>query len=309
MRQTEIAMKPGRFGSIVTAMITPMHPDGSVNLNEAKRLAEWLCDHGSTGLVVCGTTGEGPTLTDEEKIALFRAVSDAVADRAAVIANTGGNDTRKSVELTRKAAQSGVDAILAVGPYYNKPPQAGMIEHFCAIADAARLPVMIYNIPSRTAVNVLPATLAELSDHSHIVAVKESSGDLNQISDVIAAVPSSFDVYAGDDPLALPTASIGGRGVVSVAAHVAGDDLRAMFDAFYAGRIDSAAEIHIRLLPMIRALFATTSPIPVKAAMARLGFAVGRCRLPLCELTNEQQRALDAAIAPWLKAPVAAPAR
>lgn len=302
-------MKPGRFGPIVTAMITPMRADGSVDIAETKRVAGWLCDHGSTGLVVCGTTGEGPTLTDDEKLALFKAVSDEVGGRASVIANTGGNDTRKSIELTKKAAQCGVDGILAVGPYYNKPPQAGMIEHFSAIADAALLPVMIYNIPGRTAVNVLPATLAQLSKHAHIVAVKESSGDLNQISDVVAAVPSTFDVYSGDDSLTLPVAAIGGRGVVSVASHVAGDDLRAMLDAFYAGRIDRAAEIHVRLIPLIHALFAVTSPIPVKAAMASLGFSVGRCRLPLCELTNEQRRVLDAAIAPWLKTPVAAPAR
>jgi 4-hydroxy-tetrahydrodipicolinate synthase len=302
MRQTEIAMKPGRFGSIVTAMITPMHPDGSVNLPEAKRLAGWLCDHGSTGLVVCGTTGEGPTLTDEEKIALFQAVSDAVGDRAAVIANTGGNDTRKSVELTKQAVACGVDAILAVGPYYNKPPQAGLIAHFATIADFARIPVIIYNIPGRTAVNVSADTIVTLSAHPFIAGVKESSGDLMQIAEICARTPSSFQVYSGDDHLALPTAAIGGVGVVSVASHVAGLDIQSMFEAFAAGDTDRAAKLHQELLPLIRALFAVTSPIPVKAAMARFGFSAGICRPPLCELTPEQHRALETALAPWLKA-------
>jgi len=302
-------MKQPRFGTVVTAMVTPMNADGDVDLDETKRLARWLCDHGSSGLVVCGTTGEGPTLTDNEKLALFASVVEAVRGRAKVIANTGGNDTRKSVEFSKKAAACGVDGILAVGPYYNKPPQAGLIAHFNAIADAAELPVMIYNIPGRTCVNVLPETLLELSHHPDIVAVKESSGDLMQISDICARAPSSFDVYSGDDHLALPIAAVGGVGVVSVASHVAGDDIKAMLDCYFAGDVARAASIHQHLLPLLRALFAVTSPIPVKAAVARLGFSVGRCRLPLCELTSEQQLSLDAAIAPWLKTPVATPAR
>lgn len=296
-------MKTGRFGTIVTAMITPMAADGSVDLDEAKRLARWLCDHGSTGLVVAGTTGEGPTLSDDEKLALFAAVTDGVAGRAKVVANTGGNDTRRSVELTKRACACGVDGILAVGPYYNKPPQAGLIEHFRAIADASSVPVMIYNIPGRTCVNVLPETLLRLAEHPNIVAVKESSGDLMQIGEICARMPASFDVYAGDDHLALPTAAIGGVGVVSVASHIAGDDLRSMFGAFAEGDTERAARIHLHLLPLIRAIFSVTSPIPVKAAMARFGFSVGRCRLPLCELTADQQAALDAAISPWLRTP------
>src|SRR5437879_5883711 len=158
-------MKEARFGRVVTAMITPMNDGGDVDLDEAKRLARWLCDRGSEGLVICGTTGEGPTLTDNEKLALFTGVADAVRGRAKVIANTGGNDTRKSVEFTRKAAACGVDAVLAVGPYYNKPPQAGLFAHFMALADAASLPIMIYNVPGRTAVNVLPETLLALAEH------------------------------------------------------------------------------------------------------------------------------------------------
>lgn len=302
-------MRKARFGTVVTAMITPMTADGAVDLDEAKRLARYLCDHGSGGLVVCGTTGEGPTLTDNEKLALFTGVVEGVRGRAKVIANTGGNDTRKSVDFTKKAAACGVDAILAVGPYYNKPPQRGLIAHFTAIADATELPVMIYNIPGRTAVNVLPDTLVELSEHPNIAAVKESSGDLMQISEICARVSADFDVYSGDDYLALPVAAVGGVGVVSVASHVAGDDIKAMLDAHFDGDIDHAAALHLRLLPLLRALFAVTSPIPVKAAMERFGFSVGRCRLPLCELTPEQQRSLDAAISPWLPSKAQIPAR
>jgi 4-hydroxy-tetrahydrodipicolinate synthase len=293
-------MKTGRFGPVVTAMITPMHTNGAVHFDEARRLAHWLCDHGSTGIVVSGTTGEGPTLTDDEKVRLFGAVVDAVGARAAVIANTGGNDTRTSVELTRRACAAGAHAILAVGPYYNKPPQAGLVAHFTAMADASSVPVMIYNIPGRTAVNVLPETLAVLGDHPRIRAVKESSGDLMQIAEVVARAPADFDVYSGDDHLALPTAAIGGCGVVSVASHVAGPQIRAMLDAFARGENDAAAELHVRLLPLIRALFAVTSPIPVKAAMRMLGFDAGSCRSPLCELTADQERALTTEIAPWI---------
>lgn len=298
-------MRTGRFGPVVTAMITPMRANGAVHFDEAKRLARWLCDHGSTGIVVSGTTGEGPTLTDDEKVRLCRDVLDAVGDRAAVIANTGGNDTRSSVELTRRACAAGAHAILAVGPYYNKPPQAGLIAHFTAMADASSVPVMIYNIPGRTAVNVLPETLAVLAEHPRIQAVKESSGDLMQIAEVVARVPAGFDVYSGDDHLALPTAAIGGCGVVSVASHVAGPQIRGMLDAFARGDNDAAAGLHIRILPLIRALFAVTSPIPVKAAMRMLGFEAGSCRPPLCDLTTDQERALKAAIAPWMAVPAA----
>jgi len=292
----------GRFGPVVTAMITPMRADGSVDHAEAGRLARWLCEHGSTGLVVAGTTGEGPTLRDDEKIKLVESVVSAAGDVAQIIANTGSNDTRRSVELSKRAEQAGADALLLVGPYYNKPPQSGLLAHFSAVADAVGIPVMIYNIPGRTGVNVSPDTLVQLASHPRIVAVKESSGDLGQISEVAARVPSSFDVYSGDDHLALPTAAVGGCGVVSVASHVAGDDIRRMLDAFFAGDVRAAAAAHQRLLPLCRALFAVTSPIPVKAAMKRLGFAVGGCRLPLVELTPAQEQALAAAIEAWARA-------
>ncbi|HZV79753.1 MAG TPA: 4-hydroxy-tetrahydrodipicolinate synthase, partial [Candidatus Binatus sp.] len=288
-----------RFGPVVTAMITPMRDDGAVDYAEARRLAAWLGENGSTGLVLAGTTGESPTLTDAEKEKLFSEVSAAVRGRIRVIANTGGNDTHRSVELSKRAAQCGVDALLVVGPYYNKPPQAGLIEHFTAIADATQLPLVIYNIPSRTAVNILPETIATLADHPRIAGVKESSGDLMQIGELITKVPKDFDVYSGDDHLTLPIMAIGGCGVVSVASHIAGEHIRAMCDAFADGDVAQAAQIHQMLLPLIKALFAVTSPIPVKAAMQRFGFSTGRCRPPLCTLSAEQERALDRVLEPW----------
>jgi len=280
-------------------MITPMHENGSVHYEEAFRLASWLCDRGTTALVVCGTTGEGPTLDDDEKLRLFRTLVDAVGERVPVIANTGSNDTRRSIELSKRAQQCGVDALLLVGPYYNKPPQAGLIAHFRAIVDAVPLPAMIYNIPSRTAVNVSGDSMLELAEHPQIVAVKESSGDLAQITEVAARAPAGFDVYSGDDHLALPAAAVGACGVVSVVSHVAGEQLAQMYAAFFGGDIGAAAAIHQRLMPLVRAMFATTNPIPVKAAMCALGFAAGRCRPPLCELSAEQQRSLTTTLQAW----------
>ncbi len=294
-------MRSGRFGPVVTAMITPMRADGSVDEREAGRLAVWLIDRGSSGLVVAGTTGEGPTLDDEEKLGLFKAVVAAAGQRASVIANVGSNDTRQSVEFAKRASACGVDAIMAVGPYYNKPPQAGLMRHFTSIADATELPLMIYNIPGRTAVNVLPETIVALAAHPRIVAVKESSGDISQLAEIAARAPS-FDCYSGDDHLALPHAAVGACGVVSVASHVAGEDLCAMFEAFTRGDADRAALIHYSLMPLFRALFAITSPIPVKAAMRAFGFSAGECRPPLCPLTREQTTALLAAVAQWIPA-------
>ena len=292
-------MRFGRFGPVVTAMITPMRDDGAVDEAEAARLAIWLVEHGSSGLVVAGTTGEGPTLDDHEKLGLFRAVTKAVGDRAQIIANAGTNDTRRSIEFATQAAACGVHALMAVGPYYNKPPQPGLVRHFTAIADATALPLLIYNIPGRTSVNVLPETIVALAQHPRIVAVKESSGDVGQLAEIAARAPKTFDCYSGDDHLALPHAAVGGCGVVSVASHVAGPDIADMFAALSQGDATRATAIHHRLMPLFRALFAVTSPIPVKAAMRSFGFAVGECRAPLCSLTPEQARSLEAAIAAW----------
>jgi 4-hydroxy-tetrahydrodipicolinate synthase len=274
-----------KLGTIVTAMITPFAPNGDLDLDEAQRLARWLVDRGNDGLVVAGSTGEGQTLDAAERGALVRAVKDAVGKRARVIANAGTNDTRDSLGSVREAQEAGADAILAVVPYYNKPPQSGMIAHFEAIADATSLPVIVYNIPGRTAANMLPETLLELTrKKKNIAGVKESSGDLKQIGMILRDRPEGFVVWAGDDHLFLPTLAIGCDGIVGVASHLCSLDYRRMIDAFNGGDVAEAARIHRSLLPLIDALFAYTSPIPIKWAMGELGFHVGKCRLPLDDM-------------------------
>lgn len=286
-----------KLGEILTAMITPFDDRGELNLPEAARLASWLVDRKNDGLVVAGSTGEGQTLDRNERLALFAAVKEAVAGRAAVIANAGTNDTRESVAAVQDAQKAGADAILAVVPYYNKPTQSGMLAHFGAIAQATPLPVMIYNIPGRTGANMLPDTLLELARrHRNIVAVKESSGDLMQIGTILADRDPGFGVYAGDDHLFLPCLALGADGVVGVASHICSERYRVMLDAFRAGNTGEAARIHLSLLPLIRALFATTNPIGVKWAMNRLGFAAGECRLPLDAIPQD----LASRIAPLL---------
>jgi 4-hydroxy-tetrahydrodipicolinate synthase len=274
-----------QLGVVLTAMVTPFDERGELDLAEAARLARWLVDRGNDGLIVAGSTGEGQTLEGDERIALLRAVKAAVGNDAFVIANAGTNATRESVGAVAEAAAAGVDAILAVVPYYNKPTQSGMIGHFGAIAQATHLPIVIYNIPGRTAANMLPETLLELARrHANIVGVKESSGDLKQIGMILRNRDDGFIVWAGDDHLFLPCLALGADGVVGVASHLCSREYRAMVTAYQNGRVDEAARIHASLLPLIDALFATSSPIPVKWAMQQLGFRVGSCRLPLDEI-------------------------
>ncbi|MBV8148866.1 MAG: 4-hydroxy-tetrahydrodipicolinate synthase [Candidatus Eremiobacteraeota bacterium] len=264
-------------------MVTPFDRKGELDVTEAQRLALWLVDRCNDGLVVAGSTGEGQTLDSSERVALWGAVKEAVGDRATVIANAGTNNTRESLDAVRDAAAAGADAILAVVPYYNKPTQRGMIEHFSAIAKAAgELPVVVYNNSGRAAVNMLPETLLELARrHSNLAGVKESSGDLKQIGVILRDRSDDFIVWAGDDHLFLPCLSLGADGVVGVASHLCSPEYRRMLDAYRSGRVSEAAQIHASLLPLMEALFGTTSPIPVKWAMRQLGFAVGECRLPL----------------------------
>jgi 4-hydroxy-tetrahydrodipicolinate synthase len=277
-----------KFGSLLTAMLTPFDERGDVDLAQAARLARYLVDEGNDGLVVCGTTGESPALDDAEKLALFGAVKDAVGERAAVIAGTGGNNTRHSVDLSKRAAALGVDGILAVVPYYNKPTQDGMLGHFGEIADATPLPVMIYNIPARTGSNMLPATLLELARrHPTIAGVKESSGDCSQFTEILRQRPPGFGFWVGDDHLFLPSLALGGDGLVSVAAHLCAREYVALARAFRAGDVATAARLHGELAPLVAALFATTSPIPVKWALDELGFALGPCRSPLGAMPPE----------------------
>ncbi|GAC1492358.1 MAG: 4-hydroxy-tetrahydrodipicolinate synthase [Vulcanimicrobiaceae bacterium] len=289
-----------KLGSLLTAMLTPFAPDGSVDLGETKRLARFLVDEGNTGLVISGTTGESPALDDAEKLALFAACKDAVGDRAAIVAGTGGNNTRHSVALTKRASAAGADAILAVVPYYNKPTQDGMLLHFGAIAEATSLPVVIYNIPSRTGANMLPTTLLELARrHGNVAGVKESSGDLAQFSAILRDRPAGFGFWVGDDHLFLPSVALGGDGLISVAAHLCAREYRELPAAYRDGDVARAASVHLALAPLVAALFATTSPIPVKWAMAELGFSVGPCRSPLGAMPDELAARLRPMLDPY----------
>ena len=284
------------WGPVVTAMVTPFNENLEVNYDAAQALAELLVQTGSTGLVVSGTTGESPTLTHEEKVTLFRKVKEAVGNRAAVLAGTGTYDTEESVRLSQEAERAGVDGLLLVAPYYNRPSQEGLYQHFKTIAHAVDLPVMIYNIPGRTGVNVEPGTLLRLAEITNVVAVKEASGNLNQMSEICAGAPDGFLVYSGDDSLTLPLLAVGGVGVVSVASHVVGRDIRRMCEAFFAGRAQEATKLHHRMLPLFKALFCTTNPVPVKAALNMLGATVGGVRLPLVEANDKEKEIVRKAL-------------
>jgi 4-hydroxy-tetrahydrodipicolinate synthase len=272
------------FGRVLTAMVTPFTPEGEINYEEAARLADYLVTHGSDGLVVCGTTGESPTLSWQEEYELFRVVRDAVAGRAKVIAGTGSNSTREAIEATKKAAQLGLDGSLQVVPYYNKPTQAGLYEHFKAIAQASDLPIMLYNIPSRTGVSLQPETVAQLAEMETIVAIKEASGIMDVVSEIRRLTPSRFSIYSGDDSLTLPILSLGGRGVVSVASHLVGLQLQELIQSYHRGQPEQALAHHLRLLPLFKVLFIETNPVPIKAALEMQGWQVGRVRPPLAPL-------------------------
>ncbi len=278
------------FGRIVTAMVTPFTADGALDLDGAQRLAAHLVDNGSDGLVLSGTTGESPTTTDEEKAALIRAVADAVGDRAHVIAGAGTNDTHHSVAQATAAERAGAEGLLAVTPYYSKPPQEGLYRHFTAIADATGLPVMVYDIPGRTATPIETETLVRLAEHDRIVAVKDAKADLGASSWVMARTDLAY--YSGDDILNLPLLSIGAVGCVSVASHLVAADLRAMFDAYFAGEVGKARDIHRSLLPVFTGIFRTQGVITTKAALRRLGLPGGPVRLPLVDLTEQQLEVL-----------------
>lgn len=277
------------FGRIITAMITPFKQDGSLDLEGVKTLARNLMQSGSDSLVIGGTTGESPTLTREEKLALFRASKEAVGERCMILAGTGSNTTSASVELTREAEQCGVDGIMLVVPYYNKPSQEGLYRHFAACAGATQLPVMLYNIPGRTGINLLPETVARLAQVKNIVALKEASGSMDQMSEIRRLVPDDFRLYSGDDSLTLPLVSVGAYGVVSVASHLVGEQLQQMVADLVGGSYIQARDTHLRLFPLFKALFLAPNPVPIKAALKHLGLPSGPPRLPLVELTKKEE--------------------
>ncbi len=276
------------FGKVITAMITPFTEDGRVNYAVAETLAIHLVENGSDGLVICGTTGESPTLSWSEEYELFKTVKQAVGDKAKIIAGTGSNSTSEAIAATKEAAKLNLDGSLQVVPYYNKPPQEGLYQHFKAIAKACpELPMMLYNIPGRTSRNLEAETIAKLAEIDNIVAIKEASGNLEQACKIRCLTPESFAIYSGEDSLTLPLLTVGSVGVVSVASHLVGNQMQKMIGAFAKGDNQTAKAIQIELFPLFQALFATTNPIPVKAALNLQGWNVGGLRLPLCELPSE----------------------
>ena len=290
-----------RLGRILTAMITPFDGQGNLDSREAARIAGWLVDRGNEGLVVAGTTGEGMTLDTEERRALLNGVREATAGRAAMIANVGTNDVRSTIRGGKEAQDAGADALLVVVPPYAKPTQGGMLEFFGAVADATTLPVIVYNIPGRTAANMLPATLLELNRrHGNIIGVKESSGDLEQIATIVRDRPAGFTVWSGDDYLFLPSLAVGADGVVGVTSHLCSREYGDMAGAFERGDVKAAAAIHNSLLDLTDELFTVTSPIVIKWAMGELGFKVGRCRPPLDELPPALVERLRPLVASYL---------
>ncbi|HWQ72735.1 MAG TPA: 4-hydroxy-tetrahydrodipicolinate synthase [Desulfitobacteriaceae bacterium] len=281
------------FGRILTAMVTPMKENLEVDYANARNLARYLIAHCSDGIVVCGTTGESPTLSNEEKLNMFKEVKKAIGISGTVLAGVGSNSTAASVDLAVQAAKTGVDGIMAVVPYYNKPSQEGMYQHFKSIAQAVSLPVMLYNIPSRTMTNLLPATVKKLSLIPNIVSIKESAGSMDQVSELKRILPPDFNIYSGDDSLTLPMLALGCSGVVSVASHIIGNEMKNMVDAWFNGDNKTASLLHLQLYPFFKGIFVTTNPIPIKTLVNMIGLKAGGVRLPLVNATEEEKSFLS----------------
>ncbi len=282
------------FGNILTAMVTPFKKDGKVDYELAAKLANYIIEHGSDGIVLCGTTGESPTLTWDEQHKLFVVIRNSLQSKAKILIGTGSNSTSEAIEATQKAFEAGADGALVVVPYYNKPPQDGLYEHFKDVANAApKLPIMLYNIPGRTGSNLLPATVKKLMEFPNIVSIKAASGRIEEVTELRANCGSEFAVYSGDDSLLLPMLSVGAVGVVSVASHIVGLQLKDMISNFQNGNVLKALDIHERLQPLFKALFETTNPIPIKAALEQLGWEVGPPRPPLVKLNDDKTQRLS----------------
>ena len=286
------------FGRVLTAMVTPFNDDLSINYGVAEKLADYLVNNGSDGLVICGTTGESPTLESHEKYELLKVVKNAVGDRGKIIMGTGGNSTQKAIADTQKAAHIGIDGSLQVVPYYNKPSQDGLYQHFRTIALACPdVPLMLYNIPGRTGKNLEPETTAKLAhDIENIVAVKEASGDLEQTAKINILAPSDFLIYSGEDFLTLPMMTVGCIGVVSVASHLVGKQMQTMMQAYATGDNPQAQLIQKNLYSLFNVLFCNTNPIPIKYALQLQGWNIGKLRLPLTSLTSGQEQEVEAVL-------------
>lgn len=281
------------LGKIATAMVTPFQESGKIDFEAVEQIIEHLLSTGTDSIVVCGTTGESPTLTEAEKLALIDFTVKQVAGRAPVIAGTGSNNTAQTIEFTKKVENLGVDGAMIVAPYYNKPNQRGLYEHFQSVAKETHLPIVVYNVPGRTSSNISAKTTIELSKIPNIQVVKEASGSLDQMTEILADAPSDFRVYSGDDGLTLPLLAIGGHGVISVAAHIVGSEMKEMIQAFEEGNHARAAKIHQALLPLIKELFKNPNPVPVKYGMSKVGFQIENVRLPLVPLTDEEKASFD----------------
>jgi 4-hydroxy-tetrahydrodipicolinate synthase len=271
------------LGRLLTAMVTPFDEAGGVDYEQAKKLAVALLESGSDGIVLVATTGESPTLLREEEVRLLTEVKSAIGDRGSLVAYTGSNSTAEALEATRNAEQIGVDACLLVVPYYNKPTQEGLYQHFKVVAQSTSLPCILYNVPSRTVVNLTADTAIRLSQIDNIIGVKEASGNLDQIAQIISGAREGFRVWSGNDNDTFLILTLGGYGTVSVASHIVGKQIKAMIDSYLAGKIDAAAKIHRHLLPLVDALFVVANPVPVKYALNHIGFRVGKPRMPLLE--------------------------
>ena len=291
-------MKNPYFGRLLTAMVTPFNADGSVNYEKAADLAEWLINNGSDGLVVAGSTGEAATMSAEEKLELFRVVVNRINKRVPVIAGTGSNNTADSVKMTKMAEAMGVDGALIVGPYYNKPTQEGFYQHFAAVAQSTGLPIIVYNVPRRTASNISPAIVARLAaDFENIVAIKEAAGNVAQVAELYSVLPEEFTIYSGDDGLILPFMSVGATGLISVLSNIGGGILQDVMQAYEDGRVREAAKLNARMVPLANAMFIETNPIPVKAAVTLVtGIDAGQPRLPLTPMEPENKAKMVAVL-------------
>lgn len=276
------------FGRVLTAMITPFDSAGNVDLDSAKEIAKMLANSGTDAIVVSGTTGEGPVLSVRDKINLFETVKEVVDGRALVLAGTGNYNTEESINLSKEAEAVGVDGVMLVVPYYNRPSQEGLYQHFKTIADKIDLPVLLYNVPSRTSRNMEPKTVKRLAEIENIIAIKEAAGDMDQVSELCRITPSNFLIYSGDDSMTLPMLAVGGHGIVSVASHLVGRKIKEMIEAFVAGKVEMARDIHLQLLPLFKAIFVNSNPVPIKAALELMGYSVGNVKLPLVPLTENE---------------------
>ena len=286
------------FGRLLTAMVTPFHEDGSVNYEAGCQLADWLLANGTDGLVIEGSTGEAATMTMEEKIQFMKTIVKHVNGRAPIVAGAGTNCTASTIELAQAMEKCGVDGLLVVGPYYNKPTQEGYYQHFAAVARATKLPIIIYNVPGRTGSNILPATIARLAEEfANIVAVKEAAGNVAQTAELYRVLPQRVSIYSGDDALILPFMAVGACGLISVLANCNGKILQDLMQAYAEGRVQDAADLNAKMVPLAKAMFIESNPIPIKAAVTKVtGVAAGAPRLPLTPISADTEAKLDAVL-------------